>query len=102
MKGKVINVQRPEPLERTGAGPYLKGQHGINQPRTPYATLEDGKNVEIPEDMIRNLYNRERITENLIIQLKNDLVGKEIEYSNDEDGNGLIDGSLEQYIPNQQ
>lgn len=98
MKGNVVEVNRPQKTIRVGAGPFLPGEHGIEESRTPYATLDNGKKVEIPENLIRDYYNRVRITESLIQKLKNDLNGKEIEYNDDEDGNGIINGPLDQYI----
>lgn len=97
MKGIVINVNRSI-VERKSQGYHAPGEHGVRETCT-FATLEDGKNVEIPEDQIRNKYNRKKITDSLIEKLRQELNGHEIEYENDEDGNGILLNNLEAYLP---
>lgn len=96
MKGIVINVNRSI-IERKSQGNHAPGEHGVRETCT-FATLEDGKNVEIPEDLIRKKYNRKNINDNIVDKLKQDLIGKEIEFENDEDGNGVLVRDLDAYI----
>lgn len=97
MKGIVKNVNRSIVVRRT-QGFLAQGEHGIRE-TTTFATLEDGKHVEIPEDLIRNKYKRKNINNNLIERLKQDLTGKDIEYEDDKDGNGILKGDITAYIP---
>ena len=96
MKGIVKNVGRSI-VERKPQGNLLPREHG-NRETTTFVTLQDDKKVEIPEDDIRKAYAQSRITDTLVNKFKEDLMDKEIEYENDEDGNGILVGNLNIYI----
>lgn len=54
--------------------------------------------VEIDEDDIKDYYGYSRITHDLIGQLNDDLYGKYIDFYEDEDGDYVLDGCIEDYI----
>lgn len=64
-----------------------------------YAVLYNGDKVCIDEDEIRECYDYERITSNLIDELSNDLHNVWIEYSeDDDDGFYWLDDDLDDLV----
>lgn len=94
MKGKVKKVHRSEGSVFSQGHSWEYGEYSRKKTQT-HAKLDNGDDVFINEDEIREVYGRKKITDKLINQLENDLKGKEIEY----DDRDFLIGPLTKYLP---
>lgn len=82
MRGKIKYVRRDEWKVEATEDHWSSDVHPIRHTRT-YAVLYNGDEVDIDEDEIRDYYNRQRLTGNIIEELNNDLYNKWIVYDDD-------------------
>lgn len=81
-KAKILKIERNREFRGT-----IGGLFDVYDPVT-WATLDNGDRIYINEDEIREVYDRERITVQLIRKVNEDWCGKEVKY----DENDLFKG----------
>lgn len=84
MRGKVKYVRRDVWFEEAIEDHWSSDVHPIRHTRT-YAVLYNGDEVDIDEDEIRDYYDCQRLTGNIIEELNDDLHNEWIEYDDDGD-----------------
>lgn len=96
MEGKVIDVERKEWYTGAQSIQNSSSEHNIRHTNT-FAKLDNGDNVIINEGDILNTFNRTRFSDKIIKELKDKLLGENINYS-EVDGDYQLDGSVSQYL----
>jgi len=97
MRGKVKYVTRSVWYEECSDDHWSSEYHSVRCTNT-YAVLYNGDEVDIDEDEIRDYYDCQYITWNIINELSNDMHNVWIEYSEDDDGNYSLDDDLEDLV----
>lgn len=97
MEGKVKQVKRSV-WEKGRTSDF--GSHDIHAVRNTntYAVLYNGDRVSINEDEIRRCYDCQRITDNIVSRLSDDMHDKDINYKEGTDGNYWLDDPLGRII----
>ena len=100
MRAKVRKVKRSVWYEECQTDRPRHDVHAVRYTCTSAIVKFHGERyyVEIDEDDIKDYYGYSRITHNLIEQLNDDLSGEYIDFYEDEDGDYVLDGDLEDYI----
>jgi hypothetical protein len=100
MRARVRKVKRSEWYKESQDSIPSHNTHAVRYTCTYAIVKYHGERyyVEIDEDDIRNYYGYSRITHDLIGQLNDDLYGEYIDFYEDDNGDYVLDGCLEDYI----
>lgn len=97
MRGKVKYVTRSIWYEEQTSDHWSSETHPVRCTNT-YAVLYNGDEVSIKEDEIRRCYDCQRITDNIVSRLSEDLYNEWINYEEDMDGDYWLEDNLADII----
>ncbi len=102
MRGKIRNIRRKKFEVIAQSSMSTHSEHAIRNTSTNAILYPDSegrvREVCLDEDDIRSHYGQSRITDKLLSRLNDDLHNKYINYVQNDDGEYVIEGSIENYV----